>query len=94
MRKRNSAINLTGDLIRVLSRRVSPECQAIYEELLASVYILRHDEYESVRNCAENVWKEGVTNKPKTLKQIMPTLIQKFIKLIIKEDEIGKIPIK
>ena len=89
MRKRNSAISLTGDLIRVLARRISPDCQLIYEELLASVYILRHDEYESVRNCAENVWKEGVVNKPKTLKLIMPTLVQKFMKLITMEEGIG-----
>lgn len=90
-RKRNSAIILAGDLIRIISKPLKNEKKPIFEELLASIYILRQDQYENARNCAENIWKEGVPNKPKTLKQILPILIKKLISLANLQNGIGKI---
>ena len=63
----------------------------IYEETLASVYILKHDEYEVIKNTADNVWKENVSNTPKILKQILPTLVKKLIELMTFESGIQKL---
>ena len=94
MRKRNSSINLTGDLLKVLAKsRQGTEgfLNAIYEETLASVYLLKHDEYEVIKNTADNVWKENVSNTPKVLKQILPVLVKKFIELMSMETGIEKL---
>ena len=95
MRKRNSSINLTGDLLKVLyksrSGQGSEGYNAIYEETLASVYVLKHDEYEVIKNTADNVWKENVANTPKVLKQLLPVLIKKLIELMSLETGIEKL---
>ena len=54
--------------------------------LKLSVYILKHDEYEVIKNTADNVWKENVSNTPKILKQILPTLVKKLIELSLQND--------
>lgn len=69
-------------MLRIISKPLKPEKKDIFEELLASIYILRQDQYETARNFADNIWKEGVPNKPKTLKQILPVLIKKLIILV------------
>ena len=96
MRKRNSSINLTGDLLKVLYKSRNSQgnesvFNTIYEETLASVYILKHDEYEVIKNTADNVWKENVSNTPKILKQILPTLVKKLIELMTFESGIQKL---
>ena len=96
MRKRNSSINLTGDLLKVLYKSRNSQGEGgffnvIYEETLASVYILKHDEYEIIKNTADNVWKENVSNTPKILKQILPTLVKKMIELMTYESGIEKL---
>ena len=51
-------------------------------------YILRHDETESIRIIATNVWKSNVENTPKTVKQILPNLLMKLDELILQEQDI------
>ncbi len=44
--------------------------------LLASLYMLRSDVNPGVQMCAAQVWKSVVDNGPKTLKEVLPSLIQ------------------
>jgi HEAT repeat protein len=46
-----------------------------YETILASLYIVRSDSSGLVRNTSLAVWKAIVANTPKTLKQILPVLM-------------------
>jgi HEAT repeat protein len=46
-----------------------------YDTVLASLYIVRADSSGLVRQCAIGIWKALVTNTPKTLKQILPCLM-------------------
>jgi HEAT repeat protein len=46
-----------------------------YESILASLYIVRSDSSGLVRNTSLGVWKAIVANTPKTLKQILPALM-------------------
>ncbi|XP_073102669.1 protein ILITYHIA [Elaeis guineensis] len=48
-------------------------------EVLAAVYMVRTDVSLSVRQAAVHVWKTIVANTPKTLKEIMPVLMNTLI---------------
>ena len=50
-----------------------------FDDLLASIYIVRGDAVASVRQVATHVWKAIVTNTPKTLKDILPNLMNTLI---------------
>ncbi|KAK8951558.1 hypothetical protein KSP39_PZI003863 [Platanthera zijinensis] len=48
-------------------------------QILAAIYIVRSDITLSVRQAALHVWKTIVSNTPKTLKEIMPVLMNTLI---------------
>lgn len=48
-------------------------------EILAALYMVRTDVSLSVRQAALHVWKTIVANTPKTLKEIMPVLMNTLI---------------
>lgn len=53
--------------------------QGRHHSLLAAVYMLRSDATLVVRNAAVHIWKTVVANTPKTLKLILPLLMQRVI---------------
>ncbi|KAH6566502.1 hypothetical protein BASA60_009434 [Batrachochytrium salamandrivorans] len=50
-----------------------------YEAVLASVYIIRGDASAIVRQTSLHVWKSIVSNTPRTLKEILPQIMQILI---------------
>jgi len=50
-----------------------------YMQVLASIYIVRSDTSAVVRQCSIHIWKSIVANTPKTLKEILPILMNMLI---------------
>ncbi|KAI8828909.1 armadillo-type protein [Chytriomyces cf. hyalinus JEL632] len=50
-----------------------------YDSVLSSLYIVRSDSNGIVRSSALHVWKSIVNNTPRTLKEILPVIIQMVI---------------
>eukprot|EP00833_Pecoramyces_ruminatium_P000601 jgi/Orpsp1_1/1174633/evm.model.c7180000050816.1 len=50
-----------------------------YMQVLASIYIVRSDTSAVVRQCSIHIWKAIVANTPKTLKEILPILMNMLI---------------
>jgi|AntAceMinimDraft_12_1070368.scaffolds.fasta_scaffold05872_1 HEAT repeat protein len=50
-----------------------------HNDLLAAVYALRSDPTAVVRNAAMHIWKTVVSNTPRTLRAILPRLMERLI---------------
>jgi hypothetical protein len=48
--------------------------------ILSSLYIVRSDENAVVRQSAASVWKGVVSNTPRTLKELLPILMERLIR--------------
>jgi hypothetical protein len=59
------------------------------DNILSSLYIVRSDNSVSVRQCALQVWKSVVSNTPRVLREIMPTLVQRIISMLSSSKEEG-----
>ncbi len=53
----------------------------MYDQALVSIYIIRSDFVDGIKNKASDCWKMFVDNTPKTLKAILPMMISKLIEL-------------
>ena len=60
---------------------------AAQHALLAALYIARNDEAVGVRQAANFVWKSLVSNAPKALRIVLPTLTEKIIGGLAADDE-------
>lgn len=95
--KRNSAIILSGEMLEVLHKSLQQEEHKDQKKMTLfyinymSIYILRSDELEQIRNNATNIWKTYIENTPRTLKQAMPMLNDRLIFAIIRDDPIDQI---
>ncbi|QSL66206.1 hypothetical protein MERGE_000581 [Pneumocystis wakefieldiae] len=49
------------------------------DSILASLYILRQDSIEQIRSSALNIWKALVMNTSKTVKEILPVMVNMII---------------
>ena len=58
-----------------------------YETVLASLFIVRADSSGLVRQSAVGVWKAVVANTPKTLKQILPVLMNILLSSLASESQ-------
>jgi len=47
--------------------------------VLSSLYVIRSDENSVVRQCCAQVWKQIVQNTPRTLKELLPALMERLI---------------
>jgi hypothetical protein len=60
--------------------------QARRDRILSSLYIARFDTFAMVRSSAINVWKTLVANTPKTVKDILPSMITTIIENLAIDD--------
>lgn len=57
------------------------------DRVLASLYVLRQDSAGQVRMFSINVWKVLVANTPRTVREILPALMQIIIRLLASPSE-------
>lgn len=70
---------------RALVRVLGPELRAV---LTADAFIVQTgDSVQSVRQAAQRVWKEIAPHAPRTLRQVLPTLVKRLIELLAQPDE-------
>lgn len=94
-RIRCSSVQLLGDLLYQISgasedfanKDLSKMLEGERASVLASLYLLRMDAMPNVAGQAVTVWKMLVVNTPKTLKVLMPTLMQTIILQLAKGPE-------
>ena len=58
-----------------------------HHDLLAAVYSLRSDPVLAVRNAAVHIWKTVVANTPRTLRVVLPRLMQRLITGLSADDD-------
>jgi HEAT repeat protein len=58
--------------------------------VLSALFVCRSDVSGAVRATASNIWKALVANTPKTIKEIMPTLINIIIRRLASPDDIQR----
>ncbi len=89
-RIRQSSVYLLGDMLRLLSstadsNKAAEQSSTIMVEkerrnsMLAALYLVRSDMTAVVRQAALQVWKDFVPQTPRTLKEILPVLIERII---------------
>jgi hypothetical protein len=94
-RIRASSIQLLGELLYQISgasedfakKDISKMLEGDRASVLASLYLLRLDPMGAVSTQAVTVWKMLVVNTPKTLKALMPTLMNIIMKQLAAGDE-------
>ncbi len=89
-RIRQSSVYLMGDMLRLLSgtadsNKAAGQGSTIMVEkekrnsMLAALYLVRSDMTAVVRQAALQVWKDFVSQTPRTLREILPVLIERII---------------
>ncbi|KAF9266994.1 ARM repeat-containing protein [Marasmius fiardii PR-910] len=70
------------------SRRALTEVLGVErrDRLLASLYLIRQDGVANVRQASIQIWKALVSNTPRTVREILPELINQIISLISSEE--------
>ncbi|TID26219.1 hypothetical protein CANINC_002808 [Pichia inconspicua] len=58
--------------------------------ILASLFVCRSDVSGGVRATAANIWKALVANTPKTIKEILPTLLNIIVRRLASPDDIQR----
>ena len=57
-----------------------------YEEVMASIYLVRSDESAVVRQAAATAWKGAVRNTPRTLRGVLPRLVEIILRMLSSAD--------
>ena len=57
-----------------------------YEEVMASIYLVRSDESAVVRQAAATAWKGAVRNTPRTLRGVLPRLVEIILRMLSAAD--------
>ena len=60
------------------------------DSVLSALFVCRSDTSGAVRATASNIWKALVANTPKTIKEIMPTLISIIVRRLASPDEVQR----
>jgi HEAT repeat protein len=95
-RIRHSSVQLLGDLLYQVSGAAdnfaTKDISVLLDDksrcgVLAALYLLRFDLNITVRQTAAHVWKMLVVNTPKTLRAVMPTLMEMVISQLSTSEE-------
>jgi len=93
-RRRASSVLLVGEMLEILQkseRRAGKDSDTdyagIFTRIVTSIHILKFDHSEHVKHTANQIWKTYVENTPKTLKQILPALIDKLVYILAEVEE-------
>uniref|UniRef100_A0A6B2KWI5 TOG domain-containing protein n=1 Tax=Arcella intermedia TaxID=1963864 RepID=A0A6B2KWI5_9EUKA len=86
-RIRQSSIELLGEFLRKVTKTASKEIKDISDvigsdrgsRILSALYLIRSDANMLVQQAAISTWKSVVSNTPKTLKSIIPVLMDTII---------------
>jgi HEAT repeat protein len=89
-RVRHGSILILGSILRLVSSSHTPDepkqkdVTLMFSDpkrsvILSALYMLRSDVHSAVRQEATQVWKTVITNTPKTLRQIVPSMMQQII---------------
>ncbi|KAI9344272.1 armadillo-type protein [Obelidium mucronatum] len=78
-RIRQSSVQLMGDLLYRIAGVSGKLGQERYDSVLSALYMVRSDNNGIVRSASLHVWKSIVNNTPRTLKEILPIIIQMVI---------------
>jgi len=70
---------LENDVIKLQPKYITIEMK---QNIISSLFILRHDTVERVATAASQIWKNIIENQPKTLKAIINVLIDLAINII------------
>lgn len=66
--------------VDLMSAEIMPPERRAY--VLSSLYIVRSDENAQVRQSSTSAWKNLVQNTPRTVRELLPILIQRLIHLL------------
>jgi len=70
---------LENDVIKLQPKYITIEMK---QNIISSLFILRHDTVERVSTQASQIWKNIIENQPKTLKAVINVLIDLVISII------------
>ncbi|KAG0366840.1 translational activator of GCN4 [Gamsiella multidivaricata] len=79
-RIRQSSVQLMGDLLFRITGTSKQAGVDDEDRVLSSLYIVRADNSAIVRQATLTVWKSLVTNTPRTLREILPTIMSMIIR--------------
>ena len=98
-RARQASVQLTGQTLEQLMKHSKggnrdnllesqvPLTQERRSYMLAMLYIVRSDPNQTVNQCAQQVWKNVVSNTPRTLRLILPILVRLLINNLSSSEE-------
>ncbi|GEQ70755.1 hypothetical protein JCM33374_g4434 [Metschnikowia sp. JCM 33374] len=78
---------LSEEQVQVNKNLVSTLGQDRRDRILAALYVCRSDVTSVVRSAAIDIWKALVSNTPRTVKEIIPSLTQMLVKRLGSSDE-------
>lgn len=81
---------LSEEQVEVNKNLVGALGQDRRDRILGALYVCRSDTTSVVRSAAIDIWKALVSNTPKTVKEIIPSLTQMLVKRLGSSDEVHR----
>lgn len=81
-------VSLSKNVAKAFNDVLGPERR---NNILSALFVCRSDTSGAVRATAANIWKALVANTPKTIKEIMPTLVNIIVRRLASPDDTQRI---